>query len=107
MQKEQDRLQEEQDRLQEEQDRLQEEQDRLQEEQDRLQEEQDRLQKEQDRLQDKKDKLLTETLLIVPFSLIGRCSPVSTPHWLQGKCARFYVSQGGFRYDFRDFKEVH
>jgi hypothetical protein len=34
-------------------------------------------------------KMLTETLLIIPFSVIGRCSPVPTPHWLQGKCARW------------------
>jgi hypothetical protein len=27
-------------------------------------------------------KMLTETLLRIPFSVIGRCSPVSTPHWL-------------------------
>jgi hypothetical protein len=34
-------------------------------------------------------KMLTETLLIIPLSVIGRCSPVPTPHWLQGKCARW------------------
>jgi hypothetical protein len=38
-------------------------------------------------------KILTETLLIIPFSVIGRCSPVSTSHWLQGKCARIIMSQ--------------
>ncbi len=27
-------------------------------------------------------KMLTETLLIIPFSVIDRCSPVSTFHWL-------------------------
>jgi hypothetical protein len=36
----------------------------------------------------------TETLLRVPFSLIGRCLPVRVPtsHWLQGKCARINLS---------------
>jgi hypothetical protein len=33
-------------------------------------------------------KFLTEILLVIPFPVIGRCSPVSTPHWLQGKCAK-------------------
>jgi hypothetical protein len=32
--------------------------------------------------------MLTETLLIILFSVTGRCSPVSTSYWLQGKCAR-------------------
>ncbi len=41
--------------------------------------------------------MLTETLTRIPVSIIGRCSPVATPHWLQGKCAKF---TGGFRYDF-------
>ncbi len=34
-------------------------------------------------------KMLTETLPRIPFSVIGRCSPVSTTYWLQGKCATF------------------
>jgi hypothetical protein len=40
-------------------------------------------------------KLLTnfETLLIIPFSVIGQCSPVPpTPHWLQGKFAGISLS---------------
>ncbi len=34
-------------------------------------------------------KMLTE----IPFSVISRCSLVPTSHWLQGKCARFNLSQ--------------
>jgi hypothetical protein len=30
-----------------------------------------------------------ETLLRIPFSVIGRCSSVPTPHWLHGKCVKF------------------
>ncbi len=37
--------------------------------------------------------MLTETILIIPFDVIGRCSPVSTAHWLQGKWARINLSQ--------------
>jgi hypothetical protein len=33
-------------------------------------------------------KMLTETLLRIPFSVIGRCSLVPTSHWLQGKYTR-------------------
>jgi hypothetical protein len=35
--------------------------------------------------------MLTETLLLIPFSVIVRCSPVPTSHWLQGKCARMCI----------------
>ncbi len=35
----------------------------------------------------------SETLLRIPFSVIGRCSLVPTCHWLQGKCARNNLSQ--------------
>ncbi len=35
-------------------------------------------------------KILTETLLRIPFSVIGRPSSVSNPHWLQGKYAKFH-----------------
>jgi hypothetical protein len=38
-------------------------------------------------------KMLTETLLRIPFSVIDRCSLVPASHWLQGKCARFKLSQ--------------
>ncbi len=37
--------------------------------------------------------MLTETLLGIPFSVIGRCSLVPASHWLQGKCARINMSQ--------------
>jgi hypothetical protein len=33
-------------------------------------------------------KMLTETLLRIPFSVIGLCSLVPSYHWLQGKCAQ-------------------
>jgi hypothetical protein len=37
--------------------------------------------------------MLPETILSIPFSVIGRCSQVPTSHWLQGKCARINLSQ--------------
>jgi hypothetical protein len=37
--------------------------------------------------------MLPETLLGIPFSVMGRCSQVPTSHWLQGKCARINMSQ--------------
>jgi hypothetical protein len=37
--------------------------------------------------------MLTETLLRIPFSVIGRCSLVPTSQWLQEKCARINFSQ--------------
>jgi hypothetical protein len=36
--------------------------------------------------------MLTETLLKIPFSVIGRFFLVQTSHWLQGKCARINLS---------------
>ncbi len=33
------------------------------------------------------------TLFKIPFSVTGRCSIVPTSHWLQGKCAKIYLSQ--------------
>ncbi len=36
--------------------------------------------------------MLTETLLRIPLSVIGRCSLVPTSHWLQGKCAMINLS---------------
>jgi hypothetical protein len=41
--------------------------------------------------------MITETLLRIPFSVIGRCSLVPTSHWLQGKCARINLSQAASR----------
>jgi hypothetical protein len=40
--------------------------------------------------------MLTETLLKIFFSGIGRRSLMPTSHWLQGKCVRINLSQGGF-----------
>jgi hypothetical protein len=37
--------------------------------------------------------MLTETLLRITISVIGQCSLVPTSHWLQGKYARFNLSQ--------------
>jgi hypothetical protein len=37
--------------------------------------------------------MLTETVLKIPFSVIGRCSLVPTSHRLQGKRARNNLSQ--------------
>jgi hypothetical protein len=37
--------------------------------------------------------MLTETLLRIPFSVIGRCSLVPISHWLLGKFARTNLSQ--------------
>jgi hypothetical protein len=37
--------------------------------------------------------MLTEILLRIPFSLIGRYSLVSASHWLPGICARINLSQ--------------
>ncbi len=41
-------------------------------------------------------KMLAETLLTIPFSVIGRCSLVPTSHWMQGKCARINLSLVAF-----------
>jgi hypothetical protein len=61
-------------------------------------------------------KMLTETLLRIFFSVIGRCSLVLTSHWLQGTCARINFSQAAgftesqeasckhFQYQNRRFK---
>jgi hypothetical protein len=41
-------------------------------------------------------KMLAETLLRIPFSVIGWCSLVPTSHWLQGKWARINLSLAAF-----------
>ncbi len=49
-------------------------------------------------------KMLTETFLIIPFSVIGRCSPASSPYWLQWKCAKLTCQRrlsGWFLQDHR------
>ncbi len=38
-------------------------------------------------------KMLTETLLRIPFFVIGRCSLLPTSYWLQRKCARIKLTQ--------------
>jgi hypothetical protein len=38
-------------------------------------------------------KILTEALLRIHLSVIGRYSLVPTSHWLQGKCARITVTK--------------
>jgi hypothetical protein len=60
--------------------------------------------------------MLTETLLRIFFSVIGRCFLVLTSHCLQGKCARINLSQAAdftesqaasykhFQYQNRRFK---
>ncbi len=42
----------------------------------------------------------TETLLRIPFSVIGRCSLVPTFHWQQRKCERINLTKntGGFQF---------
>jgi hypothetical protein len=40
--------------------------------------------------------MLTETLLRISFSVIGRCSLVPTSHWQQEKCARTNLSPAAF-----------
>jgi hypothetical protein len=40
--------------------------------------------------------MLTETLLRIPFFVIGRCSLVPTSHWLQVKCARINLAPAAF-----------
>jgi hypothetical protein len=37
--------------------------------------------------------MLTETLLRIPLSVIGRCYLAPISHWLQGKCASINFSQ--------------
>ncbi len=43
----------------------------------------------------------SETLLRIPFSVIGRCSLVPISHWKQGKCTRIKLPHG-FWYDFTE-----
>jgi hypothetical protein len=47
--------------------------------------------------------MLTETLLRISFSVIGRCPLVPTSHWLQGKCAKINLSHPG---DFTESQAV-
>ncbi len=51
-------------------------------------------------------KMLTKTLFRIPFSVIGQCSPVSTPHWLQWKWAEIYLSQVNFCVILEDHRRL-
>jgi hypothetical protein len=43
--------------------------------------------------------MFTETILKIPFSVIGRCTLVPTSHWLQENAQKLTC---GFRYDFTE-----
>jgi hypothetical protein len=51
-------------------------------------------------------KMLTETILRSPLIVIGRCSPALTPHWLQGKSAKIYLSQAAFGMILQDHRQL-
>jgi hypothetical protein len=40
--------------------------------------------------------MLIESLLKIPFSVIGRCSSMPTSPWLWGKCGRINLSLAAF-----------
>ncbi len=50
--------------------------------------------------------MLTETLLRIPFSVIGRCSLVPTLPWLQVKCARTNLLQTASGMILQSHKQV-
>jgi hypothetical protein len=50
--------------------------------------------------------MLTETLLRIPFSVIGRCSLVPTSHWLQRKCARINLSPEAFGIILKNHRRI-
>jgi hypothetical protein len=50
--------------------------------------------------------MLTETLLRTPLIVTGRCSPTLTPHWLQGKSAKIYLSQAAFGMILQDHRQL-
>jgi hypothetical protein len=50
--------------------------------------------------------MLTETLLKIPFSVIGRCTLVPTSYWLQGKCARSNLSQAALGIILQNHKQL-
>ncbi len=50
--------------------------------------------------------MVTESLLRITFSVIGRCSLMPTSHWLQGKCARISVSKAAYCKHFQ-WKNCH
>jgi hypothetical protein len=52
--------------------------------------------------------MLTETLLRIFFPVIDRCSLVPTSHWLQGKCAKFNLSQAAYGMIFlQNHRQLH
>ncbi len=51
-------------------------------------------------------KMLTETLIRISFSVIGRCSLVPTCHWLQGKCARVNLSPAAFCFILQNHRRL-
>ncbi len=46
--------------------------------------------------------MLTETLIRIPFIVIGRSSSAFTPHWLKCKWAKIYLSQAAIRIILQD-----
>jgi hypothetical protein len=50
--------------------------------------------------------MLTETLLRIPLSVIGQCSPVSAPHWLQGKASKFSCHMAAFNIILQDHRRL-
>jgi hypothetical protein len=51
--------------------------------------------------------MLTKTLLIIPFSMIGLCSQVLTSHWLQGKLARINLAQAASCTILQNHRTLH
>jgi hypothetical protein len=51
--------------------------------------------------------MLTETLLRIFFSVIGRCSLVPTYYWLQGKCGRINLSTAAFSIILQNQRQLH
>jgi hypothetical protein len=50
--------------------------------------------------------MLTETILKIPIFGIDRCSPVLTPHWMQGKWAKIYLSQAANSMILKNHKQL-
>ncbi len=50
--------------------------------------------------------MLTETLLRISLSVIGRCSLVPTSYWLLGKCARIKLSPAVFGIILQNHKRL-
>jgi hypothetical protein len=52
--------------------------------------------------------MLTETHPMIPFSVIGQCSPLLTPHWLQGKWqwARNNLLQAASRIVLQNYRQL-